>query len=70
MSKMRIVSDLDWSTMICPCGASIHGSEGHEVWEEFEKTHAKHTDGDVLNSVSDDGARAYSEKPKSYISKL
>ncbi len=70
MSKMKIVSDLDWSTMYCPCGASVHGSEGNDAWEEFEKNHKPHTDGECTNICSDEGAKVYTEKPEPYISKL
>lgn len=70
MKRMEIVSDLEWSTMYCPCGKSVHGSEGADKWGIFEEKHKGHTNGECINISGDDWARILTEKPDDYVTKL
>lgn len=57
---MKLLIDLDWSTMECPCGQSLCGRYAEpEQMEQFRRDHAEHTSGQMLEIVTDDGVRAY-----------
>jgi hypothetical protein len=56
--------NLDDVTVHCPCGESVSG-EGRVI-SDFIRNHKKHTNGKCVDTITDDGMRAFSpDIPKS-----
>ena len=57
MNKKPMTSsvDADSVTYYCPCGESVTG-EG-EIITTFIKRHKSHTNGECIETITDDGAR-------------
>lgn len=67
---MRLVMDLDYSLLICPCGRDIRGDGCTATeWIEFKKNHSPHTNGRIVETTTDRGATVYAEHPaaKEYL---
>jgi hypothetical protein len=68
---MRYFEGLDWGDYSCPCGARL--CTRHREWEDIRpwiEAHREHTDGTLLEEVTDDGARVYASKPAPTVSRL
>ena len=59
--SMRVFVNMDSVLYVCPCGASEEG-EG-DVIGRFVTRHRDHTDGTAVDTVTDDGMRAYAVRP-------
>jgi hypothetical protein len=57
-NPMKSFCDFDSVTFTCPCGESITG-EGLAI-SEFIHRHKKHTNGKCVDTITDDGMRAFS----------
>lgn len=55
---MESFCDLDSVTFTCPCGESITG-EGLVI-SKFIRRHKKHTNSKCVDTITDDGMRAFS----------
>ena len=50
---MQVIVDVDWATMVCPCGQEICSRfESDEAWEQFKQDHAEHTSGYIQESAT------------------
>ena len=50
---MRLIVDVDWATMRCPCGQEICSRfESDDAWVRFKKEHAEHTSGYISESAT------------------
>ncbi len=56
---MRSFCNLDDVTFCCPCGSEITG-EGATI-ANFISKHKKHTNGQVEETITDDGMRAFTK---------
>jgi hypothetical protein len=52
-AHMRLIVDVDWATMCCPCGEEICSRfESDEAWQRFKEEHAEHTSGYITEAVT------------------
>ena len=62
MEPLILIMNLDNCELRCPCGKStIPDSE--EEYSGFIKDHKDHTNGYIKEITSDNGAKAYAQKP-------
>ncbi len=62
---MELHVDLDWCTLKCPCGAEYCNRYADDMteWLSFEAEHKPHTNGQLLEIVTDNGAKVLTKKP-------
>lgn len=69
---MRLLSDYDGATWFCPCGSQrdTGPSSDSRADDRWFATHKPHCNGTYVETVTDDGMRAYATRPEPRVVKF